>query len=407
MRALELNISPLRFAAARTCAALFGKTSFYRGPGRTVRLVDIPEPSLPGADWVKIQTCYCGLCGSDLNLIMLHDSPSAQPFTSFPCIMGHEFVGRIVEAGAGVQGFATGDAVAVNPTIGCEIRGISPLCPACRAGRPGNCDNQAMGRFSPGMFLGLISDLNGGFAPYVVAHKSQLFHIPDSLALKTAVMTEPVAVALQAVLDNPPGADDTVLVIGGGVIGNLIVQSARVLAPGCRIAVVEPSPLAADLVQDLGADAVVRPGEIFDAAVAMTGGALYRPMLGAPILKGGFDRVYDTVGSSATLNTAMRVTAALGTVSVVGIGSTVKLDPTPLWLKLQTVKGVYAYGMADWQGGPRHVFDIAMELMARGQIQTDRLITHTFRMEEYRRMLAVNMNKAKHGAIKSVVAFVD
>jgi len=255
------------------------------------------------------------------------------------------------------------------------------------------------------MFLGLIRDLNGGFAPYVVAHQSQLFHIPDGLALKTAALTEPVAVALQAVLDNPPRDGETILVIGGGVIGNLIVQCIRALNIECRIAVVEPSALAANLARNLGADETVRPGEVFDKAEAMTGATIYRPMLGPPILKGGFDRVFDTVGSSATLNTAMRVTAVLGTVSMVGIGNTVKLDPTPLWLKLQSLKGVYAYGMADWQGARRHVFDIAMELMVSRRIQADRLITHTFRLEEYRRMLEVNMNKAKHRAVKTVVAF--
>ena len=405
MKALELNISPLRFAAARAYAALFGQKSFYAGPFRTVRVVDIPEPSLPGDDWVKIQTSYCGFCGSDLNLIILHDSPSAEPFTSFPCILGHEFVGRIVETGAAVRGFAPGDAVAVNPAIGCRIRGITPACSACRADRPGNCRNQAKGRFSPGMFLGLIHDLNGGFAPYVVAHQSQLFHVPEGLDLKTAVMTEPLAVALQALFDNPPRAEDRLLVIGGGVIGNLIVQCARVFAPKCSIAVVDPSPVAGKLAKELGADEIIPPGGIIDRGAVITDATCYKPMLGASILRGGFERVYDTVGSSATLNTAMRVTSELGTVSVVGIGKKLKLDPTPLWLKLLTVKGVYAYGVADWNGSRRHMFEIAMELMAANRVKADRLITHTFQLDDYRRMLKVNMNKAEHGAVKTVVEF--
>ena len=75
---------------------------------------------------------------------------------------------------------------------------------------------------------------------------------------------------------------------------------------------------------------------------------------------GGFSRVYDTVGISATLNVSMRLLTAMGTLSVVGIAGDAKLDLTPLWLKLQTIKGVYAYGMETFNGKKQHVFEIAM-----------------------------------------------
>jgi threonine dehydrogenase-like Zn-dependent dehydrogenase len=95
----------------------------------------------------------------------------------------------------------------------------------------------------------------------------------------------------------------------------------------------------------------------------------------------------------------------MGVLSVVGIGGDVKLDLTPLWLKLQTVKGVYAYGLVDHNGERRHVFDIALDLISRGKIAAAALVTHRFRLDDYRRMIAVNMNKGRYKAVKTIVVF--
>lgn len=372
---------------------------------KTVRLVDIPEPVIPSRDWVKLRTRYCGFCGSDLNLMLLHDSPTASPFTSFPCITGHEIVGEIVEAGEGVSGFGPGDIVTVNPILACEARGIDPVCPACRAGRSGNCQNFARGDLAPGMFIGINSGVNGGFASFLTAHKSQLFKVPSALSMKSAAMTEPLAVALQAVFDNLPNPKETALVIGGGVIGNLVIQSIRTLVPDCKIFVVEPCAHAARFALDMGAAEVIPGKEVFHRAAAVTNGVAYTPMLGQELLMGGFNRIYDTVGNSATLNLSLRLLAALGTLSVVGIGKEVTLDLTPLWLKLQTVKGVYAYGRVTYEGRLRHVFDIALEFMDKGRIDGQGLVTHTFRLENYKQMIETNLDKGRYRAVKTLVDF--
>ena len=128
--------------------------------------------------------------------------------------------------------------------------------------------------------------------------------------------TEPVAVALQTVFDNRPAQDDRVLVIGCGVIGNLVVQALRALAPRCFVAAIEPSAFAARLARRLGADEVVPDGDVFDRTARITGARVYRPMIGPPIPMGGFERVYDTVGHAATLNLGMRLLSALGTLSM-------------------------------------------------------------------------------------------
>ncbi|RJP94835.1 MAG: alcohol dehydrogenase [Desulfobacteraceae bacterium] len=404
MKALQFNVTPPRFVAAKALGAVFGKRVFYRGAVRTVQLVDIPEPELPSPDWVKIKTIYCGFCGSDLNLILLHDSPTASPFTSFPCVTGHEIVGEISGIGPGAEGFKQGDLVTINPALGCEARDISPVCPSCRAGRA-SCENSAKGNLPPGMFTGINKWINGGFAPYLTAHKSQLFKVPDGMPPEAAVMTEPVAVALQAVFDNLPEINDKILVIGGGVIGNLIIQSLRALVPGCHISVIEPSAFAADLAKAAGANEVVPSKDVFAQTARITNATAYKPMIGMKILMGGFHRIFDTVASASTLKLSMRLLAGRGTLSVVGIGGDVKLDLTPLWLKLQTVKGVYGYGRQSFNGKDPHVFDIALDLMSQGKIHVERLVTHRFPIEDYEQMIEVNLNKGKNGAMKTVMEF--
>ena len=405
MKALQFDVNVPRFLAAKTLRMITGNGVFFKGPVKTIQLADIPEPTRVTPEWVKIKTIACGFCGSDLNLILLHDSPSASPFTSFPCVIGHEMVGEIVEVDGSVADFKRGDIVAVNPGLTCEARQIKPVCRPCSAGRAGNCENFAEGSLPPGMFLGITREINGGFAPYFVAHKSQLYKVPEGLDLDAAVMTEPLAVALQTLFDNMPEPGEKILVIGGGVIGNLIIQSIKVLAPGCPVSVIEPSSFAAEMARTAGAAEIIPWKEAFPRTARITGARTYKPMLGMEIAMGGFDRVYDTVASSATLNLGMRLTAAMGTLSMVGIGGDAKLDLTPLWLKLQTIKGVYAYGCESHGGKKRHVFEIALEMMQHGTIRAGALVTHKFDLEDYRRMIAVNLEKSKHRAMKTVVSF--
>ena len=223
MKALQFSVTVPQFAALKLLGSI-SRRFYYQGPLATIRLVDIPEPTLPSPDWVKMRTLICGFCGSDVNLILLRDSPTATPFTSFPCTLGHEFCGEIIEVGSGVSGISTGDVVTIAPTLSCSTRGIEPECRSCQMGRPSNCEYFAEGVLSPGMFAGICRDIGGGFAPYVVAHKGQVFKLPDVVTPKEGAMIEPFACALQAVLDNMPDKEDRVFIIGGGVMGSLIVQ---------------------------------------------------------------------------------------------------------------------------------------------------------------------------------------
>ncbi len=152
--------------------------------------------------------------------------------------------------------------------------------------------------------------------------------------------------------------------------------------------------------------AAVKLVDIPGAAVEITGAVSHKPMMGANLLMGGFDRIYDTVGSPKTLNTAMRCLKAGGTISQVGIWHDVKLDLTPLWLKQQTLKGVYGCGYATYKDAWTHMFDIAIDLVQEGKVALDDMITHKFELDHFEDMIEVNLSKEKHRAIKTIVSFV-
>jgi len=403
MKALMFNITVPGYLVLQVLGRM-NRKNYYDGPFATVKLADVAEPQLVDQDWVKLKVKLCGFCGSDLNLIQVKDSPMASPFTSFPCIFGHEVYAEVVEAGSRVEGLKKGDRVTVNPGLTCAVRGISPECPSCAAGRPGCCENYAEGAFAPGMFTGICKDVGGGFAEYMVVHKSQVYKVPHGVSNESASLVEPLSVGLQAVLDNRPKDNEQVLVIGGGVIGSMIVKAIRGLDIGCSITVAEPGAFAAEFVKRSGADHVVS-GNLIDAAEKITGAKAYKPMLGERIVQGGFDRVFDTVGHSPTVQKALIVTKGDGTMSLVGIGNKITFDPTPVWLKLLTVKGCYGYGYHETDSGPKHAFDIAIELLDRKKVHVEDMLTHTFPIENYKELIDTNMNKTRHQALKTAIRF--
>ncbi|HDP26442.1 MAG TPA: alcohol dehydrogenase [Deltaproteobacteria bacterium] len=404
MKAVQFSVSIPQWLALKTLGHLNRKL-FYEGPLATVKLLDIPEPRLPSDEWVRIRTRACGMCGSDVNLIFLKDSPSASPFTSFPCVLGHELTGEIVEAGQKVDGLESGDLVTIAPHLNCAARGIDPVCPACSAGHIGSCENFARGAIAPGMFTGICTDTSAGFAEYLVAHKSQVFRLPEGITPESGAVIEPLAVALQAVLDNRPVAGEHVLIIGGGVIGSLVVQAIRALGIECTITVSEPSMFHAALCRKFGADHVFCDGDILSRAEELTGAHRYKPMIGPDILMGGFGKIFDTVGSRQTLNASLRSLATGGVLSVVGIGHDITLDLTPLWLKLQTIKGVFSYGVTEIDGRRQHIFDLAIDLVHKGTVSLSEMVTHTFDLEQFPEMIETNLAKEKNQAVKTVVTF--
>lgn len=400
MKALQFNTSISEYILLKILG-LISKDVYFRGPIPSIKLVDIRKPVPLNKEWAVIKIKYCGFCGSDLNLIMLRDSPMATPFTSFPCIIGHEIYGIIEEGGN--TSFKPGDRVVVSPSLSCISRDIASICYACKIGRNANCENVAEGKLSPGLFTGICRDINGGFAEYIVAHKSQIFHVPSSVSDKLAVLTEPLSIAVQAVYDSMPNNDDHVCVIGSGVIGLMIINAIRGLKINAHITVVEPSEFHAKRAIEYGANEVLN-GDLLEQSAHITGGKIYKPMFGPRIMQGGFDKVFDTIGISKTVQFAIAATRVRGTVSVIGIAKHISFDPTPLWLKLITIKGVYGYGYIEQDGKILHIFDIALALL-KEHPEIENMVTHVFTIEQYKQMIEINLEKCKHKAIKTIVEF--
>ena len=405
MQALQFSVSIPQWIALKAMGVVSRKP-FYQGPLATIKLVDRPEPDLPTQEWVKVETLMCGFCASDMSLIFLKESPTASPFTSFPSVIGHEICGRIAAVGSKVTDVKPGDIVTVAPALNCAAREINPACPACQKGMIANCENYAAGNLAPGMIIGLCTGTAGGFAPRFVAHKSQVFKLPEACSPRQGVLIEPLTVGLQAVYGNMPQSGEKVMIVGGGVIGTMVLKAIRGLDIDCSVTVADPSAFAANLAGQAGADHVVTSGKFLEETVQLTGARRYKPMMGPDILMGGFARIYDTVGSPATLNMAMRCLAAGGTLSQVGIWHDVKLDLTPLWLKQQTLKGVYGCGYADYKGKRRHMFEIALDMVDQAKITLDGMVTHVFSLDSFDKMIEANLAKEKHRAIKTAVSFI-
>jgi (R,R)-butanediol dehydrogenase / meso-butanediol dehydrogenase / diacetyl reductase len=400
MKAIQFNVTIPQYIALKALGAI-SKSAYYKGPLSALRMVDLPEPKLVSADWVKIKVLRCGVCTSDVNTVLLNNSPAWSSYTSFPSVLGHEFSGRIVEAGAAVDGLAVGDMVTVCPVLNCKARGIEPECEACRKGLA-CCENFAEGELAPGMALDLCAGTTGGYSEYVVAHKSQVYKVPAGMTPETAALVEPFSIALEAVLSNLPGKDDHVMVIGGGVIGNMVIRAIRALDIPCKVTAAVSSNFTADLSRRVGADTTITGRDLLKEAAQVTGGKCYKPLMGPDSMMCGFDRVYDCFSHSDTVDLAVRSAKTGGVISLVGISNQIKIDPAIMWVKLITLKGTLYYGMHEWKGKSRHVFEIALDLISSKGLDLQSLVSHTFKLEEYQKMMDVNVNKGKYRAIKTM-----
>lgn len=368
---------------------------------------EVPEPPLPNKDWVKVKVRYGGICGSDMGTIFLHTSPSLSAFTSFPFTLGHENVGTIAELGTGVGGFEVGERVVVDPTLSCEVRGFAELCPACQRGDTNLCQRFTEGSISPGLLIGSCRNTGGSWSPFFVAHKSQLLKLPPSVNDGNGVMVEPFSVALHAVMRNYPRDEEAVLIVGAGVIGLCVVAALRALGSKARVIVLAKHPFQAEAARRYGADQVIRleRGYYEELAEAL-GATLHKPLLGKQAMVGGADLSFDCVGSGDSIDDTLRFTRSGGRMVLVGLAALPKeIDWTPIWLNEIEVKGSYAYGIELYQGERMHTFQITLDLMAEGAVDLAPLVTHKFKLEDYREALAAVANKGRTGVIKAVFAF--
>jgi len=247
------------------------------------RPAEVPEPE-PGAGEVLVRTRLTGICGSDMHAYL-----GSQPFFVYPQIPGHEAVGEVV-AGGRERGLQPGRRVVLDPTISCGA------CRPCRLGRYNCCVNiRVIGVHAPGTM-----------AEAFLAPAERLHLVPDDLPDETAVLAEPLSIALHALDRGEPAPGDAVAIVGAGAIGLSLLLVA--LARGARCAVCDLEPARLALAGRLGAELTV-DGAHTDAVAAVTE---WTDGEGAAV-------VFEAVGSPPTIRAAAEMAAPAGRVVILGL----------------------------------------------------------------------------------------
>jgi len=301
---------------------------------RTIVLGQRPVPT-PRPEQVLVEVDLCGICGSDLH------APDLPQVYRSGFVLGHEMSGRVVQTGAEVSGWSIGDLVALNPN-----GNVCGACEYCLTGRPNFCHQATMETA-----LGLQAD--GGLEPSVAVSPKTLRRLPEGTGRLEAAWVEPTATALRALRRAGAIAGATMLVTGGGPIGQL---ACRLAAHGRaeRVILIEPAEERRAFAAASGTDVTLTPDE---ASAQLASGD--RSSLQA-------DVVLECSGSASATALALDALRPGGVLVVVGAGNGSGLDPTTIILKEITVHGSFTY--AD-------EFDDAIELLADGEIEVADLTT--------------------------------
>jgi threonine dehydrogenase-like Zn-dependent dehydrogenase len=369
-------------------------------PLSSTTVADLPAPDLPGSRWIRVRNRNCGLCASDLSLLYVRVDPAVGP-AALPgnqrFYLGHEVISTVEAVGPGVTRYKPGDRVVMDTRFQgahCLSQEIEPVCRYCAQGQFGLCENASANHGPRGV--------GGGWGDGYTAHETEVYPVPDDIGDDQAMLIEPTSVGLHAVLRRPPQDRDHVLVLGCGIIGLLTLQAARAVAPGCRITAVARYPHQAEAARRLGANDVVQHAT-YAGMAELTGARYFKAPMNKGMLLGGFDVVYDCVGTARTIEDSLRWTRAGGAVVIVGIDlARLTLDLNPVWYQEVDLIGSLAHGADLWQGQRRHTYDWVVDLMRAGKLTVHGLITHRFRFKDYRRAVATCRDKACARPIKVV-----
>ncbi len=305
----------------------------FQGEGRWA-LEERPVPSVRNPEDVLLQVEACGICGTDLHIL---EVPPGHPATP-GVILGHEVIGRVVEVGPAVTHLRPGDRVAVAPNLHCGV------CRFCQRGLYNHCE-----RFTT---LGIF--LDGGLAPYEVAPARALFPISPQVPLERAIFTEVLSTVVGGTLQARLHPGEHAVVLGCGPVGLLFLQVFRASGAGSLIAA-DIAPFRLEFARRAGADRVVNPREEDLEAVV-------REVTGI-----GADVVVDAVGT--LMSTALRLVRPAGTVILFGMNAQARAEIAQYDITRREIRVVGSYV-------GRHTFPLAIQMLERGAIRPEELVTH-------------------------------
>jgi len=392
-----------RYVGARTIGAK--APGLIAGPLAPLRLATLKDLELPTdrPGWARVKPQLAGICGSDLATIAGRTSFYFSPLVSLPFVPGHEVVGELLDD---CEDLPAGTRVVLSSVLACAARGEDPPCDNCASGRTGRCDRVTIGHLKPGLQTGFCQETGGGWSRALLAHRSQLFAVPESMPPSAAVLVEPFACAIHAALRAriEPGA--SVLLVGAGTVGILTLIAVKLFTQAGRVTVAAKHQKQRAAATMAGADEVVRPEHVTKAVRRDARAVKLTPERGPEFLLGGADVAIECTGSRRGLDAALRTTKAGGRVVLSGIPEG-GADLTPVWFRELELVGAYTAGGVDsFPDGTttveRPTFEVAVETAATLPI-LERLVGATYPLDRWREAIDHAMAAGKLGTFK--VAF--
>ncbi|MGW0736065.1 zinc-dependent alcohol dehydrogenase family protein [Streptomyces sp. NPDC002851] len=296
----------------------------------------LPDPT-PGPGEVVIKVAAAGVCGTDVHMLAGEFGP-----TRFPVVPGHEFSGEIVALGAGVGGFAEGDKVAADPAIYCEA------CHFCSIGHGNLCENWGT--------IGITVD--GAAAEFVKVPAKNVYRLPETVDLMHAPLIEPLSTIVHGFDIVAPRVGDHFLIYGAGTMGLLYLQMAQ-RAGAASVSVVDLNEDRLAVARKLGADYTATSADAFT----------HRRL--------GWEIVTDCTGAIPAIEDAITRVIRGGTFQQFGCApdqENARISPFRIYHDEITIVGSMAI---------LHSYGRAVELMGKGAIDADTMITHRFGIDQY------------------------
>lgn len=266
----------------------------FNGPNN-INVADHPVSSI-GESELLIQVGACGVCGTDFH-IFKGEAPAKAPV-----IIGHEYVGEVVDTGKAASGFKIGDRVAINPNIHCGY------CQFCRKGKINLCENLKA--------LGVT--INGGIAQYSIVPITQAHLLPKNFSFETAAFAEPLSCCIHGVDQADIKLNDSVIIVGAGTIGLIMTQLA-LLKGASKVIVIDIADEKLALAQKLKAHYTFNIKREYSKEQI------------SDLTSGGADVVIECAGNSSAVKTSFELVKKGGTIVIFGLADS--KDYIPLYLQ--------------------------------------------------------------------------
>jgi L-iditol 2-dehydrogenase len=312
---------------------------------KLLEITDMPEPAVEPDD-VLVRVRACGICGSDV-----HGYDGSAGRRMPPLVMGHEASGVAIKTGNRVKRVRVGDRVTFDSTVYCG------KCYFCHRGDVNLCEDRQVLGVSTGEYR-----RNGAFAELVAVPEHIVYALPDALTFEQAAMIEAVSVAVHAVELTPVRLGDTAVVIGAGMIGLLTIQALRLAGCG-RIVAVDLNEARLRLAAEYGAELCLNAAGCDVPAEVRTDTS-----------GRGADVGLEVVGTTETVQSAVASLRKGGALTLVG-----NYSPN-IELPLQSVVTRQMRIMGSCASAGE--YPVCIDLVARGAIRVDRLISVTAPLDE-------------------------